>query len=120
MLAFMFFGLEITLGAIILGAAATAGTMMLQRQQVKKQASKSRKSQQAAAEEQAKAIGRQRAVQQAPITAKQMKLVMGQTEIQNLTDKFSEEDQVRIFTLPTLPKTSPIDRINQAISDLVG
>jgi len=94
-------------------AGSILATTMIQRQAAKKQASQSRKRQQALAEEQARAAGRQRAIQQAPLTARQMKLVMKQSEIANLLEKFKAED--RIYTLPTLSKANIVDRINEAI-----
>lgn len=120
MLAFMFFGLEIVLGHLIMAGLATAGTIMLQRQQVKSTTSRQRKEQEAAAKAQAEQAGKQRAIANAPISPEQMRMVIGQRQIDNLISKFSEQDQTEpeIYTLPAAEPTSPIERINRAIGDL--
>ena len=110
--------LGIALGYWLL-AGVTVGTMMYSRQQAKSTASKQRKKQEAAAKAQAEAAGRQRAIQQAPISAGQMEMVMGAEKIESLLDKFDEQDHTEqvIYTLPTAEPTSPVERINRAISD---
>jgi len=110
------------LGMLLIGAIITTGTVMYQTQQVKKQTSKQRKEQEAAARSQAEQAGRQRAIAGAPISAAQMEMVMGQRKIENLVDKFYEQDRTEpeIYTLPTAEPTSPIERINQAIEDFFG
>jgi len=104
---------------LLIAAIVTTGTTIYQTQAAKKQESRQRKKQQAAAEAQAREAGRQRAIAGAPISAEQMELVMGQREIENLVEKFSEQDQTEpeIYTLPTLEPTSLIERINLAIDD---
>lgn len=100
--------------------AIYAGMTYYQSQQAKKQTSQQRKEQEAAAKAQAEFAGQQRAIAGAPITAEQMKMVMGQREIENLVQKFYEQDQTEpeIYTLPSAEPTSPFERINLAISDL--
>ena len=112
-------GLGIFTASVCTTVAVVGGSMYLQRQQAKSAASKQRKEQEAAAKSQAEYAGQQRAIAGAPISAKQMKMVMGQKEIENLVDKFYEQDQTEpeIYTLPTLEPTSPIERINRAIDD---
>lgn len=121
MLAFVFFGLEVTLGALILGAAATIVPMVLAKQSAKKAQSQSEKAGQAAAEEQAKAAARARAVANAPISAEQMQKVIQQRELDNLVDVYATQDQQghRVYTLPTAQPSSPVVRINNAIHDFI-
>ena len=105
--------------ALLIAAIVTTGTVMYQTQAVKKQSSRQRKEQEAAARSQAEFAGQQRAITGAPISAEQMKMVMGQREIENLVDKFYEQDRTEpeIYTLPAAEPTSPVERINLAISD---
>lgn len=111
--------LGIGLGYWLLGAA-TVGTMVYQRQQAKSTASRQRKEQEAAARSQAVLAGQQRAIANAPISAVQMEMVMGQRKIENLVDQFYEQDQTEpeIYTLPAAEPTSAFERINLAIEDL--
>lgn len=107
------------LGMLIIGAMITTGTIMYQTQAAKKTVSRQRKEQEAAAKAQAELAGQQRAIVGAPISAEQMKMVMGQREIESLVDKFYEQDRTEpeIYTLPTAQPTSPVERINLAIED---
>ena len=116
MLAWVFLGIA---GAYWLGAAVTVGAIYYSGQRAKSAASKQRKEQEAAAKVQAEQAGQQRAIAGAPISAEQMKMVMGQREIENLVQKFYEQDQTEpeIYTLPTAEPTSPFERINLAIGD---
>lgn len=110
----------ISWGAMLLiGAILTTGTVLYQTQAAKKQSSRQRKREEAAAKSQAEFAGGQRAIANAPISAEQMKMVMGQRKIENLVDKFYEQDQTEpeIYTLPTAEPTSPVERINRAIDD---
>ena len=113
------FGLGIFTKTVVAMAVIAGGTMMYQRQSAKSAASKQRKSQQAAAEAQAKSAGRQRAIGSVPISAAQMEMVISQREVENIVDKFTEQDQTEpeIYTLPAIERTSPIERINLAIED---
>lgn len=108
------------LGALLIAAMVTTGTVMYQTQQAKKQTSRQRKEQEAAAKAQAVQAGQQRAIAGAPISAEQMKMVMGQREIENLVQKFYEQDQTEpeIYTLPMAEPTSPFERINLALTEL--
>jgi len=108
------------LGALLIASIVTTGTVLYQTQAAKKTTSRQRKEQEAAAKAQAEFAGRQRAIAGAPISAEQMKMVMGQREIENLVDKFYEQDQTEpeIYTLPAAEPTSPFERINLAIRDL--
>jgi hypothetical protein len=117
----MFFGLEITLGAIILGAAATVVPMVMAKQSAKKAESRSRKAGQASAEEQAKAAARARAVQNAPISAEQMQKVIKQRELGSLVDHYIEQEGrgPQVHTLPTAQPSSAVVRINNAIHDFI-
>lgn len=102
--------------ALIIGAVISVGTVIYQTQQVKKRTKK----QEAAAKAQAEAAGQQRAIAGAPISATQMKMVMGQRQIENLVQKFYEQDRTEpeIYTLPTAEPTSPVERFNRALEDL--
>lgn len=62
-----------------------------------------------------------RGVAMAPISEEQMQKVMKQREVDSLVDHYIEQDQQapRIYTLPTAEKSSPIDRINDAIHNLI-
>jgi len=92
---------------------------MYQSSAAKKQTSRQRKEQEAAARSQAELAGQQRAIAGAPISAAQMKMVIGQRKIENLVDKFNEQDRTEpeIYTLPAAEPTSPFERINLAIED---
>jgi len=107
--------------ALIVSAIIATGTIMYQTQAAKKTTSRQRKEQEAAAKAQAIQAGQQRAIAGAPISAEQMKMVMGQREIENLVDKFYEQDRTEpeIYTLPSAEPTSPYERINLAIEDLL-
>ena len=111
--------LGITLGYWLIGAL-TVGTIMYQTQAAKSASSRQRKEQEAAAKSQAELAGRQQAIASAPISAAQMEMVMGQRKIENLVDKFYEQDRTEpeIYTLPAAEPTSPFERINLAIEDL--
>ena len=100
---------------ILISVALFAGTTWY----AGKQETKSFKAQTEAARQQAIKAGGERAIQQAPISAEQMQMVMGAQEIESLIDKFIEQDRTepKIYTLPTAEPTSPIERINRAISD---
>ncbi len=113
------FGIAFLTPTVVATAVIIGGSMYMQRQTAKSTASRQRKEQEAAAKSQAEFAGQQRAIAGAPISAEQMKMVMGQREIENLVDKFYEQDRTEpeIYTLPTAEPTSPIERINQAISD---
>jgi len=108
------------LGALLIAAIVTTGTVMYSTQQQKKKASESRKEQTEAARGQAIQAGRQAAIANYPISAEQMKMYIGQREIDNLVKKFDEQDRTEpeIYTLPASEPTNPIERINQAIGDL--
>lgn len=114
------FVLDDLLIALVITAAVTTGTVMYSRQQAKSTASRQRKEQEAAAKSQAEFAGQQRAIAQAPISATQMRMVIGQREIDNLVEKFNEQDQTEpeIYTLPAAEPSSPFERINRAIEDL--
>jgi len=94
---------------------------MYQRSAAKRQTSKQRKEQEAAAKGQAEFAGQQRAIAGRPISAEQMKMVMGQREIGTLVDRLDEQDRTEpdIYTLPTDEPSSPVERINLAISDFL-
>ena len=104
---------------LIVAAIMATGSIMYQTQAAKKTVSKQRKEQEAAARSQAEFAGQQRAITGAPISAEQMKMVMGQREIENLVDKFYEQDRTEpeIYTLPAAEPASPVERINLAIDD---
>lgn len=102
--------------ALVIAAIVTTGTIMYQTQAAKKQSSRQRKEQEAAAKAQAEYAGKQRAIANLPIGPEQMRMVMGQRKIDNLVDKFYEQDQ-EIYTLPTAEPASPVERINRAIGD---
>ena len=57
--------------------------------------------------------------QRSVLTEKQMELQMGQRQIDLLSNLYLEQDrrEPKIYTLPTAERTSPIERINSAISD---
>lgn len=112
-------GLEIFTTGVCTTIALVGGSMYYQRQQAKSAESKARSRQEGTAIAQAEIAGRQRAIQQAPIKAEQMKLVMGAEEIGSLLDEFYEQDQAEteVYYLPTAEPTSPVERINRAISD---
>lgn len=116
------FGIPFLTAGVVGTAVVIGASMYIQRQQAKSAASKQRKEQQAAAEAQAREAGRQRAIASAPISAEQMRMVMGQRQIENLIDKFSEQDRTEpeIYTLPATEPTSPIERINLAIRDFLS
>lgn len=98
--------------------ALYAGLSYYQTQQAKKEASRQRKGQIAAGKVQAEAAGRQRAIQQAPISAEQMQIFRGAQEIENLTEKLLAQDQrePRILTLPTSREPPGlVERINLGI-----
>jgi len=82
-------------------------------------AEKSFEAQTGGAKQKAIAEGRELAIQRAPISAEQMKMVMGAREIEDLVRKFNEQDRTEpvIYTLPTAEPTSPVERINRAIAD---
>ena len=107
------------LTTLLIGAILTIVSTMIQAPAAKKQESRQRKKQQAAAEAQARLAGQQRAISHAPISAVQMEMVISQREIENIVDKFIEQDQTEpeIYTLPAAEPTSPIERINLAIED---
>lgn len=96
--------------------------MYLQRQQTKSAQSKQRKEQQAAAESQAEVIGQQRAIAHQPISPEQMKMVMTQRKIENLVEKFDEQDQAErpIYTLPAMEPTGTLERVNLLIQDIIS
>lgn len=112
-------GFEIFTKAALVTIGIVGGSIYYQSTQAKKLESRSFKAQTEAARRKAIAEGRERAIQQAPISAEQMKLVMGAQEIEGLIDKFYEQDQAGpvIYYLPTAEPTSPIERFNRAIDD---
>jgi len=59
--------------------------------------------------------------QQQTLTEKQMKLQVGQRQIEILANLFDEQDRTEpeIYYLPTAEPTSPFERINLAIDDFV-
>ena len=117
---FPLFGIPFLTATVVGTAAIIAGSMYMQRQQAKSTASRQRKEQEAAARSQAELAGRQQAIASAPISAKQMEMVVGQRKIENLVAKFYEQDRTEpeIYTLPAAEPTSPFERINLAIEDL--
>lgn len=102
---------------LLVAAFFAVGPTMYSASVAKKQAKHQTKAQQALAQAQAEAAGRQRAIQQAPISAKQMELVSGAEKIGSLVDKLNEQDreEQEIYYLPTAEPTSPAERINRAI-----
>ena len=99
---------------------AGIGAIAIDQPAMKKEIAGKERGARAGAAAAAEIAGRRRAIQQAPITAEQMKMVMGADEIGSLLDEFYEQDQAEplIYTLPTAEPTSPIERINQAIADV--
>ena len=107
--------------AVTIGVAATAGSMALSQSQAERAQSRSRKAAQGAAEAQAKAAARAQAVQNAPITAQQMGLVVKQREIGSLVEKFKEKESrgPTVYTLPAAEPTDWVTRTNQAIHKIL-
>ena len=104
------------LGAMI---GAGIGTVAIDQPAMKKELAGRERAAGAGAAAQAEIAGRRRAIQHAPVTARQMQLVMGADKVGSLLDEFYEQDQAEptIYTLPTAEPTSPIERINRAITD---
>jgi len=116
-------------GAIIGGPAgwkagamigATVGTVAIDQPAMKKEIAGKERARGAGAAAQAEIAGRWQAIQQAPITAEQMELVMGAEKIGSLLDEFQEQDQAEpvIYYLPTAEPTNPFERINLALTEL--
>lgn len=100
--------------------ALTVGSVAYQRHIAKKAAGEQREAQEALWEEQAKSAARARAVQQAPLSAEQMRKVTQQRKLESIVELFVEQEQSpTIHTLPTAKKSSPVDRINDAIHQLI-
>lgn len=104
-------GLGIFTAPVVTTIAVVGYSTYSQRKKAKEAASEQRKYQ----KQQAILAGQQRAIQQAPISAKQMKMFMGQKEIKTLVDEFSRQDQAepQVYTLPASREPPGIvDRIN--------
>lgn len=102
---------------VVTAVAVTFGSMAYQSSQAKKAKEDAEGRQQALTEEQAKAAARARAVQNAPVTKKQMQKIMEKRETDSLVDQYIEQDRQgpRIYTLPTAQPSSAVVRANEAI-----
>lgn len=103
-------------GAIV--GASLGYTFYDQPQMAKAETKSAEKKQRAAAEAQLKY---QLAGQYDPIDPEQMRMQMGQRQIESLTDALlaQETKQPTVYTLPTAQPSSPVERINQAIGQLL-
>lgn len=93
---FLTFGTVMTIGLCV-------GSMMYQSSEARKAEHRQREAQRGMGKAQAEIAGRQRAIQQMPISAQQMEIFMGARKIENLNEKFENQDQAesRFYTLPT-------------------